>query len=120
MIPTLLLPLLDPANPTGPASPTGLVTREGARDAAHREISRSIYHADDPGILRQVLDRVSGWLDHLLDRAAGVAPGGVPGVLAILLVLAGLVVLVLWRSGPLRRAGRALDDGLAGRRPGAA
>ncbi|HEY9391598.1 MAG TPA: DUF4129 domain-containing protein [Mycobacteriales bacterium] len=110
-----LRPLLDPTDPAG-----GLVTRDGAREEAHREVSRGIYHADDPGILRQLLDRVGGWLDHLFDRAAGVAPGGAPGMVAILLVLTGLVVLVLWRSGPLRGAGnRALDDGLTGRRPAA-
>lgn len=100
-----------------PAGPAGLVTRDGARDAAHREVSRQIYHAHQPGIWRQLLNRAADWLGNLFDHAAGVAPGGGAGALAILLLLIAAVILLLWRTGPLGRAGRRgpLDDLGAGR-----
>ncbi|HEX5495202.1 MAG TPA: DUF4129 domain-containing protein [Mycobacteriales bacterium] len=101
--------------------PHGPITRDGARDAAHHEVSRGVYHADQPGLLRQVAERVAAWFGHLFDRAAGVAPGGGAGVVAILVLFGGLLVLLLWRSGPLGRAGRrrSLDD-VDGRRLDAA
>lgn len=88
------------------ADPGEKITRAGARDAAHREVSRGVYHAHQPGLVRRFLERAADWLGNLLDHAAGVAPGGAAGLVAILLLLVGLVVLLLSRSGPLRGTGR--------------
>lgn len=93
--------------------PDDPVTRDGARDAAHREVSKGIYHTDDPGVVQQVASKVVGWLGQALDAAAGAAPGGAAGLMAFLLIAVALVALLLWRGGPLRRGGRGavLDRG---------
>jgi len=80
------------------------VERDAAREAAQRELSKGIYHADDPGVFERLVDRIVGWLDDRLAQAAGLAPGGTLGLLALLVVLAAAVALILWRTGPLRRA----------------
>jgi len=83
------------------------VDRDSAREAAQRELSKGIYHQDDPGLFERVLDKVAEWLDARLTDAAGAAPGGPVGLLAIVAVLVGLVALILWRIGPLRRSATA-------------
>jgi hypothetical protein len=79
------------------------IDRDAAREAAQRELSKGIYHADDPGLFERMLDSLVGWLDRMLSRAAGVAPGGLWGMLALLVVLVTGVALIVWRTGPLRR-----------------
>lgn len=106
MTPTVLLLSRTPFVLLHALAPAGPITRDGAQQDAHREVSKEIYHADEPGLLAQVIDKVIGWLDDLLGKAAGAVPGGGLGLLAIVLVLAALVTLLLWRSGPLRRGGR--------------
>jgi hypothetical protein len=100
------VPLRSPAEP---------VTRDGARDAAHREVSKGMYHSDDPSLVQRAVDKVVGWVARLFDAAAGVAPGGAVGLVVLLLAAAALVSLLLWRGGPLRRGARgaALDGGEA-------
>ena len=46
------------------------------------------------------------WISGLLDRAVVSTPGGELGLLIIAAIVVGLVVLVLWRVGPLRRGAR--------------
>jgi hypothetical protein len=80
------------------------VDREVAREAAAQELSKGIYHADDPSLLDRVADRILRWLDgfgHLLNAGPGGAPAGGIG---LVLVLAAVVALILWRTGPLRRS----------------
>jgi hypothetical protein len=79
------------------------VDRNAAREAAQRELSKGIYHADDPGLFERLLDKVIGWLDDRLSDAANLVPGGIWGLLALVVALAGAVALVLWKTGPLRR-----------------
>jgi Domain of unknown function (DUF4129) len=80
------------------------VERDAAREAAQRELSKGIYHADDPGLFERLVDRAVSWLDDRLAQAAGLAPGGTLGLLALLVVLAATTALILWRTGPVRRA----------------
>ena len=89
------------------AAPVG---RGEAADAARRELSKGVYHADDPSPVQRVIDRVSHWLSNLLDQAAGAAPGGSAGLLVLVLLIAALIALVFWRVGPLRR-GAAVPHG---------
>ncbi|MEN3362503.1 MAG: hypothetical protein V7637_6485 [Mycobacteriales bacterium] len=80
------------------------VDRDTARDAAARELSKGIYHADDPSLLQRLADRVVRWLDSV-GNALGAGPGGgAVGLIAILVVVGGLTALILWRTGPLRRS----------------
>jgi hypothetical protein len=82
------------------------VSRDSAREAAARELSKGSYHADDPSLPQRVLDRVFSWLDRELSHLSSAAPGGPVGLLVLTGSLVALVWFVLWRVGPLRRAAR--------------
>jgi hypothetical protein len=83
------------------------VTRENAREAAQRELSKEIYHRyDDPWPVR-VFDWITHWIDGLFDRVTAHAPGGGPGALVLLAVIVALLVFARWQLGPIRRETRA-------------
>jgi len=100
-----LAPVMDP------------VTRDGARDEARRELSKGVYEPTRPPLWRRVLEHVLDWLNR---RSQGVhSSTGVPPVfqwfiLAILIV--GVIVLVLYVTGGLRRSAKSeeLFDGESG------
>ena len=81
------------------------LTREGARDLVRDELRRREYADARPPLLVRVVGRVVRELGELLDRAAGAAPGGRLGLLALLVLLGLLVAVVLSRVGPLARSG---------------
>ena len=82
------------------------ITRDGARGAADRELSKSIYHRyDDPWPVR-VFNWVQHWIGRLLDDVSNHSPGGGAGALAVLVAVAVLLIALRWRLGPLRRADR--------------
>ncbi|MFF0754483.1 DUF4129 domain-containing protein [Streptomyces sp. NPDC004267] len=92
------------------------IPRVPAQEAAERELSKPMYHENDPSPLQRALDRFWDWIGHLFDAAAGATPGGVVGVVAVVLVVIALVAALWWRLGTPRRApsggGDALfDDG---------
>ncbi|MEO7745959.1 MAG: hypothetical protein ABIV05_06985, partial [Actinomycetota bacterium] len=81
-------------------------SREVAREWARRELSDPAYARARPGWVT----RFARWLlDRLNDLQVpdGLAPGRTLGLVLLLLLLAGVVAVVLTRTGPLRRAGRA-------------
>ena len=85
-------PLLDPS-------------REVAREWARRELSDPAYARARPGWVT----RLARWLlARLQDLQVpdGLAPGRILGLVLLLVLLAGVVAMVLTRTGPLRRAGR--------------
>lgn len=85
------------------------VDRDAAREAAAQELSKASYHADDPSLLDRLANRILDWLDAV-GHALGAATGSSAlDVVAIAVVLGGVVALVLWRTGPLRRS-RARPD----------
>jgi hypothetical protein len=83
------------------------IGRDEARRAAERELSKGIYGRDEPGPITRAFDAVFDWIGRLLDRVVGGAPGGSFGPLVLLAVAAVLAAVVLWRTGPIRRAARA-------------
>lgn len=85
------------------AAPVG---RDEARRAAEEELSKGVYHQDDPGPIERAVEAAAEWLDELLSRAVGATPGGTYGLLVLLAIVVGVVVFVLWRTGPLRREAR--------------
>jgi hypothetical protein len=82
------------------------VGRDEARRAAEQELSKGIYHANEPGPVERLVNRAITWISDLLDRAAASAPGGGLGLLIIAALVVALTVVVLWRTGPLRRGAR--------------
>jgi hypothetical protein len=88
------------------AATAGPVPRDQAAEEARRELSKGSYHLDDRSLVERVFDRVVEWLDRTLGYLAGHAPGGSAGLLVLVGILVGLVWFALWRSGPVRRAGR--------------
>lgn len=48
--------------------------RDPAREAAERELSKPVYHQNDPGLIERALDRFWEWVDELFGRASGATP----------------------------------------------
>ncbi|MFF4080755.1 DUF4129 domain-containing protein [Streptomyces sp. NPDC001777] len=89
--------------------------RVPAREAAERELSKPMYHENDPNLLQRGLDRLWDWIGDLLGKASGAAPGGPLGLVVLVLVVIGLLAALWWRLGtprPVVRSAEALfDDG---------
>lgn len=94
----LLLPALAALEPT----------REQARDAARRELSRPEYAEAQPPLVVRVVSRVLQELDELFARASAQLASPVARVLLVA-VLVGLAVAVLVRLGPRGRRAREGD-----------
>ncbi|MFJ1693565.1 DUF4129 domain-containing protein [Streptomyces sp. NPDC088252] len=83
--------------------------RVPAREAAKHELSKPMYHEDDPNLLQRGIDRLWGWIGDLLSTASGVAPGGSLGLVVLVLVVIGLVAALWWRLGTPHRTVRSSD-----------
>jgi len=90
------------------------LTREGARDAAREELSRQPYLDAQPPLLLRLVGEVITTVGDWLDRALTAVPGGPVSVVLLALLLAGLVALVLFRTGPLARRGAGREALFAG------
>lgn len=84
------------------APPPVDIPRDPAREAAHDELSRHIYHQDDPSLFTRAFDWLTARFDELLDRATSVAPGGAYGLAAVLILALALLIVLRLRLGPLR------------------
>ncbi|MFD7621307.1 DUF4129 domain-containing protein [Streptomyces sp. NPDC059802] len=73
--------------------------RVPAREAAKHELSKPMYHENDPNLLQQGLDKLWGWIGDLLGTASSAAPGGPVGLVVLVLVVTGLVAALWWRLG---------------------
>ncbi|MGW1406545.1 DUF4129 domain-containing protein [Streptomyces sp. NPDC002403] len=83
--------------------------RVPAREAAEHELSKPMYHENDPNLLQRGLDRLWDWIGGLLDTASGAAPGGPIGLIVLVLLAIGLVAALWWRLGTPRRTVRSAD-----------
>ena len=82
------------------------VDRDEARRAADRELSKGVYHQNEPGPIDRALNSVFDWISRLLDRIAGSTPGGSLGLLVLLAVVVAVAAVVIWQTGPVRRGAR--------------
>ena len=82
------------------------VGRDEARRAAERELSKGIYHQNEPGPVMRAFNAVLDWITQFLDRLASGTPGGSLGPLVLLLIIFVAAGVVLWRTGPIRRGAR--------------
>ncbi|MFF4100251.1 DUF4129 domain-containing protein [Streptomyces sp. NPDC001903] len=81
--------------------------RDPAREAAERELSKPLYHQDDPGLLQRALDRFWEWVGNLFDHASGATPGGTLGLVAIAALVVLAIAALWWRLGSPRRTATA-------------
>ncbi|MFE1230303.1 DUF4129 domain-containing protein [Streptomyces sp. NPDC058745] len=86
------------------------IPRDPAREAAERELSKPIYHENDPNLLERGLDRFWEWIGGLFDSASGASPGGVLGLVAVVLVVLAVTGALWWRLGTPRRAVTTADS----------
>jgi hypothetical protein len=84
--------------------------RVPAREAAERELSKPMYHENDPNLLERALNRFWDWVGNLFDTASGATPGGALGLLVIVLLVFALVAALWWRLGTPRRIPGSADS----------
>jgi Domain of unknown function (DUF4129) len=82
------------------------VGRDDARRAAQEELSKGIYHRNEPGPVERAVDAVIDWIGRSLGRVVDATPGGGLGLLVLLAIVVAAVAVVIWRTGPIRRGPR--------------
>ena len=90
------------------------ITRDGAQEAAQRELSKAIYHRYDEPWTERALKAIGHAIDQAVNAAGRNAPGGGIGALVIVVLVVGLLVLARWRFGALRRDRPLFSTGVAG------
>ncbi|MEU6578779.1 DUF4129 domain-containing protein [Streptomyces sp. NPDC046805] len=88
--------------PRSDDEPPVTIPRGPAREAARRELSKRMYHENDPGLLRRALNAFWDWLDKLLGAAAA-TPGGTLGLLVVGLAVIAVLAALWWRLGTPQR-----------------
>ncbi|MFF6999377.1 DUF4129 domain-containing protein [Streptomyces sp. NPDC008313] len=88
--------------------------RDPAREAARRELSKRMYHENDPSLLQRALDHFWDWVGKLFDTASTATPGGTLGLVVIVLAVVAVAAALWWRLGTPRRtptsSARLFDD----------
>ncbi|MEU5097242.1 DUF4129 domain-containing protein [Streptomyces sp. NPDC020996] len=77
--------------------------RDPAREAARRELSKRMYHENDPSWLQRALNAFWDWVDKLLGSASTAAPGGTLGLVVIVVAVLAVLGALWWRLGTPRR-----------------
>lgn len=77
--------------------------RVPAREAARHELSKSMYHENDPNFLQRALDQLWKWVGDLLSSASGAAIGGPAGLVVLVLIVLALATALWWRLGTPQR-----------------
>lgn len=83
--------------------PPVTVPRDPAREAARRELSKPMYHENDPSLFQRALDAFWDWLDRLFGRVATATPGGTLGLVVVVLCVVALLAALWWRLGTPHR-----------------
>jgi Domain of unknown function (DUF4129) len=78
--------------------------RAAAARAAREELAKQIYREDGPSLTEQLLRWVFHYINAVLDRAAGVSPGGYVGLVGVVIVVLAIVVALRLGVGPMRRS----------------
>ncbi|MGW0229650.1 DUF4129 domain-containing protein [Actinopolymorpha singaporensis] len=91
-----------------PGEPPVDIGGADAARAARDELTKGIYHRDEPGLVSRFLVWARDWLADVFARIAAVSPGGWSGLVALAAVVVLAVVVVRWRVGaPARTRARA-------------
>ncbi|MFC9062221.1 DUF4129 domain-containing protein [Streptomyces sp. NPDC057074] len=83
--------------------PPVTIPRDPAREAAERELSKGMYHENDPSWFQRALDTFWEWIDELFTRASTATPGGTLGLVVVVLAVVAVLGALWWRLGTPRR-----------------
>jgi hypothetical protein len=95
---------MTPVLSRGDDRPPLTVPRDPAREAARRELSKRMYHENDPSWFQRALNAFWDWIDDLFSTAASAAPGGTLGLVVIVVAVVAVVAALWWRLGTPRRS----------------
>ncbi|WP_226966800.1 DUF4129 domain-containing protein [Streptomyces phaeolivaceus] len=84
--------------------PPVTLPRDPAREAAERELSKGMYHENDPSWYERAMDAFWEWLDKVFGAASAATPGGTLGLVVIVLAVLALLGALWWRLGTPHRA----------------
>ncbi|MGQ5225938.1 DUF4129 domain-containing protein [Streptomyces sp. MN3] len=87
----------------GDDEPPVTLPRDPAREAARRELSKQMYHENDPSWLQRALEAFWDWVDDLLGAASTATPGGALGLVVIVVAALAVGAALWWRLGTPRR-----------------
>ncbi|MFE5759501.1 DUF4129 domain-containing protein [Streptomyces massasporeus] len=93
--------LLSPARSAD--EPPLTIPRDPAREAARRELSKRMYHENDPSLFQRALDAFWEWLGKLFNAASTATPGGTLGLIVVILAVIAVLAALWWRLGTPRR-----------------
>jgi hypothetical protein len=91
----------------------GDITRDGARDAARRELSDPRYRVDEPSFVERAYQWVMDKIGEMLGDLVDITPGGVTSLTAILVIVVLMAIALRLGLGPV-----GLRDALTDRRRG--
>ncbi|MDH6450624.1 hypothetical protein M2156_005050 [Streptomyces sp. SAI-149] len=79
------------------------IPRDPAREAARRELSKRMYHENDPSWFQRALNAFWDWVDKLFNAASSATPGGPLGLVVVIAAVVLVVGALWWRLGTPRR-----------------
>ncbi|MFD4119413.1 DUF4129 domain-containing protein [Streptomyces niveus] len=83
--------------------------RVPAREAAEDELSKPLYHENDPNLLQRAADRFWEWIGDLFNSVAGSGVTSPLGLAVIAVIVVALVAALWWRLGTPQRTTRPKD-----------
>ncbi|WP_282083571.1 DUF4129 domain-containing protein [Streptomyces tendae] len=84
--------------------PPVTIPRDPAREAARRELSKGMYHENDPSWFQRALNAFWDWIGELFSTASTATPGGTLGLVVVILAVAAVLGALWWRLGTPRRS----------------
>ncbi|MEU7056406.1 DUF4129 domain-containing protein [Streptomyces sp. NPDC046197] len=87
---------------SGGDEPPVTIPRGPAREAARRELSKRMYHENDPGLLQRALNKFWDWIDQLFNSASTATPGGTVGLVVVITAVLAVLGALWWRLGTPR------------------
>lgn len=91
------------ALPSSGDEPPLTIPRDPAREAARRELSKGMYHENDPSWFQRALDTFWEWINELFSRASTATPGGALGLVVVIAAVLAVLGALWWRLGTPRR-----------------
>ncbi|NEA87139.1 DUF4129 domain-containing protein [Streptomyces sp. SID14436] len=87
----------------GGDEPPVTLPRDPAREAARRELSKRMYHENDPSWFHKALNAFWDWVGDLFEAASTATPGGTLGLTVVIAAVIAVVGALWWRLGTPRR-----------------